>query len=429
MRPNFSTPRFACLAALASACALSLTAAQASAAPVINGAIVASKCEQGAATCPPLHLWLIDPMSGAEHALTAGADAEDTPSFSPDGSRVLFRRCPSGGANCRIAVIGADGSGEHDLTDGSAGSDDYPSFSPDGTRIAFTRGNDQIYTMAADGTGTTPLGVVSSSAPKFSPDGASIVFSRYESGKGYRIFTVPSGGGTPVALTLGPKDFDPSWSPDGSHIVFSRSNGNAAIWVMDSNGANQHPLTPFALSGDDSEPTYSPDGSQIVFERTSSVQYGPSPLMVMNSDGSDVHPVTPASEYFYKADWQALHPVAPAPAADTTAPVLKLSAPRKESIGKGRLYLFATSNEAATALVRGGSTVPVASKRLALKRASRTLAPNTRTKIQLKLGKRSLRSIRSALAHHRRIKARLALSVTDGAGNVTRKALTIALKR
>jgi dipeptidyl aminopeptidase/acylaminoacyl peptidase len=427
MRPNFPIPRSACLAVLASAVGLTLTAGDASAAsPVTNGAIVATKCEAGP-PCPPAHLWLIDPLTGAEHALTTNADADDTPAFSPDGSRVVFRRCPSGGATCRIAVINADGSGQHDLTDGSVAEDDYPSYSADGTRIAFTRGG-QIYTMAADGTDAKPLGVLSSSAPRFSPDGASILYSHYESGKGYRIFTMPSGGGAPVALTLGPKDLDPSWSPDGSHIVFARSNGNQAIWVMDANGANQHALTPFSLSANDQEPVYSPDGSQIAFERTSAASNGPSPLIVMNADGGNVHPVTLASEYFYKADWQPLHPSPPAPAADTTPPVVHLSVPRKESIGKGRIYLFATSNETATAVARGGVAVPVASKRFAVKRASKALAPNTRTKIQVKLGKRSLRAIRSALAHHRKVKARIVLNVTDGAGNVTRGTLTIRLK-
>lgn len=428
MRPNFPTP---CLAVIASAIALTLTAGAASAAPVTNGAIVASKCEQGAATCPPVHLWLIDPLSGSEHALTTGADAEDTPSFSPDGSRVAFRRCPSGGANCRIAVIGADGSAQHDLTDGSVAADDYPAFSPDGARIVFTRGNDQIYTMAADGSDVKPVGpgAVASGAAYFSPDGATIVFTRYDSGKGYRVFTVPASGGTPVSLTLGPKDYDPSWSPDGSHIVFSRSNGNYGIWVMDANGANQHALTPFSAGGDDQEPVYSPDGGQIVFERTSTANDGPEPLMVMNADGTNVHPITPLSEYLYKPDWQPLHPSAPSPAADTTAPGLELSAPRKESIGKGRLYLFATSNETATAVATGGVAVPVASKRFTLKRASKALAPNARTKIQVKLGKRSLRAIRSALAHHRRVKATLKLSLADSAGNATHKAVTIRLKR
>jgi hypothetical protein len=108
---------------------------------------------------------------------------------------------------------------------------------------------------------------------------------------------------------------------------------------------------------------------------------------------------------------------------------VKLSAPGRESIRKGRLYLFVTSNEAATALARGGVAVPLTSRRFALRRASRTLAPGSRTKIQVKLGKRSLRAIRSALAHHRKVKATINLSVIDGAGNAAHKALAIRLKR
>jgi TolB protein len=436
MRHSSHTYRFARLTATAAvtagAFALAFAPGAASAASSgVNGAIVVSKCELGGSQCPPSHLWLVDPTSGAEHALTSGADAEDTPSFSPDGSRIVFRRCPAGGATCRIAMIDANGANQHDLTGGSA-ADDYPTYSPDGSRIAFTRGlGEEIYTMAADGTDVKPLGpgAIASGGAFFSPDGSSLVFSRHDTGIGYRIFKVASGGGTPVALTLGPKDYDPSFSPDGSQILFSRSNGNQAIWTMGPDGAGQHALTPFVAGADDAEPTFSPDGTQIVFERTTSGPTVTSPLMVMNAEGGNPHAITPLSEYFYKADWQPLHPVPAAPVADTTAPILKLSVPRKESVGKGRLYLFVTSNEAATAVASGGVAVPVASKRFALKRSTRSLSANSRTKVQVTLRNKPLRAIRVALGRHRKVKARIVLTVVDGAGNTTRKALTIRLKK
>jgi TolB protein len=89
------------------------------------------------------------------------------PDWSPDGQKITFTSYPFGRAggeqeNADISVMNAaDGSERKDLTDGPA-FEDSPVFSPDGTRIAFckitfsrTRGErGDIFTMKADGTGT-----------------------------------------------------------------------------------------------------------------------------------------------------------------------------------------------------------------------------------------------------------------------------------
>ena len=65
-------------------------------------------------------------------------DADDGgPDWSPDGTRILFTRVATSGANSDIYVMNADGSGQTRLTDNPA-FDFWPVWSPDGTRIAFT---------------------------------------------------------------------------------------------------------------------------------------------------------------------------------------------------------------------------------------------------------------------------------------------------
>lgn len=403
--------------------------------PGTNGTIVAAKCEDGSA-CKIGHIWSVDPISGAQHKLTSGPEYDDDPSVSPDGSRVVFERCPSA-SNCRIAIMDVTGARQSYVTNGSTTRDDYPSFSPDGKRIAFQRndaGGNHIELIDADGSNEVPLpgGSASDHTPVFSADGGSIVFERYVSGLGYRIFKAPvNGGAQPTPLTSGKNDNDPSISPDGSHIVFER---DSAIWVMDANGGNPHQLsTPPAAGTEDQQPAFSPDGGEIVFERyVSTTTPQTSPLMEMKSDGSGLHAITPKSDYLYKADWQSLHPAPPAgstpPAsptttgsspADTSAPVIVLSGPKRERVRRGELYVFATSNEAVTAIVSGKGA----------KTVTTTLAAGKRTKIVLRVPRKRLHAIRTALSHGRKLRATIRVLAKDGAGNATAKTLAFRLKR
>jgi Tol biopolymer transport system component len=436
MRHDFRTHCLAAAAAVAFG-GLSLLAAPGPASAVVpgsNGLIVMSKCEDGAHLCQPVHLWTVDPVSGAEHQLTSGSEVDDSPTWSPDGGRVVFARCPTA-ANCRIATVDASGANKTDLTDGSV-ADDSPSYSPDGSRIVFTRGSGRIYTMNADGTNMTPVGAGAvGDTAVFSPDGSSIAFGRYDSGIGYRIFKVRSSGGTPVPLTSGPRDFDPNFSPDGSHIAFSRGATTQAVWIMDSAGRGEHALTAPATGLRDEHPTFSPDGTQIVFQHTTDGPTATSPLMAINADGSNQHAITGASEYLYKPDWQ---PLVPAPAGssrpasrqgDTTAPGLTLVAPRREALRRGWLYLFATSTEPASGVAKGRVAVRTPARSCRLRAISEALSANSRTKIWLKIPTKRLRAIRAALARHERLIARIVLNVKDAAGNATSKRLAIRLRR
>ena len=394
--------------------------------PGTNGAIVAAKCED-AGECNVAHIWTVDPASGAQRQLTSGSQYDDDPSVSPDGSRIVFERCPTG-AHCRIAIMDANGANQSDLTDGSATRDDYPSFSPDGSRVAFERTDatgQHIELMNVDGKNLAPVagGSASDHVPVFSPDGRSIIFERYQSGLGYRIFKAPvDGSSQPVPLSSGPHDLDPSLSPDGSRIVFERSGAVGSIWIMGADGANSHQLTSPGAGVQDQQPAFSPDGSTIVFERYfSKTSPRTSPLMAMNGDGSNLHAITASSDYLYKPDWQPLHPAPaamPAP-ADTTAPAITLSAPKSERVRRGRLYLFATSSEAATAVARGNR----------LRVATTTLTAGSRTKIVLKIQRRKLHAVRAALSHGRKLKATITVQAKDSAGNTTTQTLAIRLKR
>ena len=434
MRLNFPTHRLAAAVAIAGgAIGLLATAAPAAATmPGSNGLIATYKCDDGSA-CTNSHIWTLDPVTGAQQQLTFGPGRDREPMVSPDGKRIAFVRCAVG-VNCEIDVMNSDGSGVTPLTHGgsNAGDDAHPSFSPDGNRIVFSHcdPDHHLYVMNADGSGLSPLtsGAVEDGDPAFSPDGSSVVFSRFTGGT-VGLFTVPANGGAATRLTTG-LDFQPDYSPDGSKIVFSRYASR--IMVMDANGANAHALTSPAPNTGDKTPSFSPDGTQIAYSHFDNANTSVAPVMLMNVDGSNAHPITgSSSDYALVGGWQPTHAAPPSspPAAHTGAPGLRLSAPKKESVRKGRLYLFATSSEAGNGIASGKVAVPKLAKSYRLRPATKALGANARTKITLKVPAKSLRAVRTALTRHQSVKATLVVRIKDGAGNSTSEQLKIRLTK
>lgn len=115
------------------------------------------------------------------------------PSFSPDGSRILFD------GNDGLYIVPADGAGEPVLIDNTHRTFSQPVWSPDGTRIAFVFQRDSNYDIAVmnvDGTGFALLTQSphqnrqsNNVAPVWSPDGTRIAFLSDRSGT-WQIYAV-----------------------------------------------------------------------------------------------------------------------------------------------------------------------------------------------------------------------------------------------
>lgn len=154
--------------------------------------------------------------------------SDSSPAFSPDGRHIVFQASPRRSAP-RIVMIDRYGQNRHALARGLT-----PSFSPDGEHIVFTRrGSDarrgylRTYTMAADGTGVTPITPDGPDAryPSYSPSGGRIILDYYDPETSFLgVATIAADGSdfTEVELSPPTPEFyvsDPVFSPDGTQIA------------------------------------------------------------------------------------------------------------------------------------------------------------------------------------------------------------------
>jgi TolB protein len=237
--------------------------------------------------------------------LTADQGAALRQEWSPDASTLVFEQRDPEGSVRQVYVMNADGSDQHLLFAETPPTQDFsPTFSPDGRKVIFNRCRFDleacaIYTVKIDGHGMTAITNLNDNIrhnifdfdPEYSPDGSTIAFDSFNRGgvvaavylmdpRGQNIHRI-----TPTRLNAA----DPDWAPDGSRIVFDTNCCNprtSAIWSVSPDGTSLEHLT-FPGTRHDFTPEYAPAGDRITFERDSP-DFSTGGVWTMNPDGTDL---------------------------------------------------------------------------------------------------------------------------------------------
>ena len=182
------------------------------------------------------------------------------PRFSPNGQQIVMSLLRDDG-NSNIFAMDLRSRNTTRLTTSNA-IDTSPSYSPDGSQIVFTSdrgGRAQIYVMSASGGDPKRIsfGDGTYSTPVWSPRGDLIAFTKQTRGE-FQIGVMRTDGSGERILSSGFLQEGPTWAPNGRVVMFFRQPAGSAgpqLYSIDLTGRNEQKI-PTANYG--SDPAWSP---------------------------------------------------------------------------------------------------------------------------------------------------------------------------
>ena len=225
-------------------------------------------------------IYIVNADGSGLRKLTSGGE----PSWSPDGTRLLYYAPPGTGSDAlsiadgSLRMIQADGTNDHLVAPGLGDG----TWMPDGVTIfaggvSLDSSITNVYRLRADGTGQTRLtdDPTFACSPAAAPDGSSVAFINSAGPNPIHVSLMNTDGSEQRAITSGTEwDSYPSWSPDSKRIVFSRDpdgdphwsppviNGpaNASLYLINPDGTGLSRLTDGSY--DDVDPAFRPGSAR-----------------------------------------------------------------------------------------------------------------------------------------------------------------------
>ena len=225
-------------------------------------------------------IWTVNPDSGAETSLAPAAGAVSAPSWSRDGSKVIYNVIANN--RSELMLDGRDVTGDEDVfpfraqwvspaeviytADGKIKKRPIAGGSP--TTIEFTAAVSFTRTpyqhAVRDFDSRTDRAVRGIMAPVISPDGTQVAFAALGD-----LWLMPVGPSTSLGASGAAKrltndrfvEMHPTWSPDGRSLAFSSDrDGSMDIWVRDlATGADRKVAT------EATKASWAPRGSEIAY--------------------------------------------------------------------------------------------------------------------------------------------------------------------
>jgi dipeptidyl aminopeptidase/acylaminoacyl peptidase len=213
----------------------------------------------------PRGVWIVDANSGDEWRVFDWIEAR-WPSWSPDGSHLLFSRQHGGrleeGERCfwgfcfklpehphwKLAVVRLSDGGFREPP--ASQFSQAPEWSPSGERIVYAD-EQGLRIQSEDGKVSYLLTHdANDTSPAWSPDGSRVAFTRRQHDH-WEVYVVDADGQSLGRLTDTPRKPDgqvgssvaAAWSPDGHYLAFLTNRGGKwEIWIMQANGHAQRPM-------------------------------------------------------------------------------------------------------------------------------------------------------------------------------------------
>ena len=217
---------------------------------------------------PNVGIWTIDVGSGELHQAPAGSVSTPLlPVFAPDGG--VYFAGPSKWGGFSIYYGSPSGGEPVELHEGSAGLPLQIAVSRDGRRLLYTR-SISISQLWQIGGGSEAKAlyrdsVVRARLPAFSPDGARLAYLVQRQGARDELWTMNADGSGAVAITAAPgPQSGAGWNADGSAILYSYRDAGAVQLHRINPADGAHRLL-LRVTDPIGQPHVTPDEREVVY--------------------------------------------------------------------------------------------------------------------------------------------------------------------